>query len=60
MNFTYFLIADESEKLVVKEDENSGVQWFTLEEAMDAMDEPRMRPIYQKLFFRVSAYKEEL
>ena len=50
MNLTYFVIADETEKLVIKEDENSGVRWFTLEEALNVMEEPRMRPIYEKLF----------
>lgn len=60
MNFTYFLIADETEDLVIKEDENSGVKWFTLEDALDAMDEPRMRPIYQKLFFQVHSYREKI
>jgi 8-oxo-dGTP pyrophosphatase MutT (NUDIX family) len=57
MNLTYFLIADEGEELVVKEDENSGVKWFTLEEALDVMDEPRMRPIYTKLFHQVLVLK---
>ena len=60
MNFTYFLIADEEEKLVIKHDENSGVKWFTLDEALSAMDEPRMRPVYQKLFFQVVSYREDL
>lgn len=50
MNLTYFLIGDETETVVIKKDENSGVQWFTLEEALTIMEEPRMRPIYEKLF----------
>ena len=58
MNLTYFLLADETEELVIKEDENSGVKWFTLEEALDVMDEPRMRPIYTKLFNQVQAFKK--
>ncbi len=59
MNLTYFLVADETEKLVIKEDENSGVKWFTLEEALDAIDEPRMRPIYEKLFHNVIEFKNQ-
>lgn len=50
MNVTYLLIADEEEKLVIKEDENSGVRWFSITQALDVIDEPRMKPIYQKFF----------
>lgn len=60
MNLTYFLIADETAQLFVKEDENSGVKWFTLEEALHVMDEPRMRPIYEKLFNVVIAKKSQM
>jgi len=59
MNVTFFLIADETEKLVIKEDENSGVEWFALEEALNVIDEPRMRPIYEKLFNRVVRMKKQ-
>ena len=57
MNVTYLLIADETEELVIKKDENSGVKWFTLEEALHVMEEPRMRPIYEKLFNIVRGIK---
>jgi 8-oxo-dGTP pyrophosphatase MutT (NUDIX family) len=50
MNATYLLIASESETLTIKEDENSGVKWFGLKEALKAIDEPRMVPIYTKYF----------
>ncbi|MBI9010118.1 MAG: NUDIX hydrolase [Tenericutes bacterium] len=50
MNLTYLLIASESEKLSIKEDENSGVKWFKLEEALEVIEEPRMKPIYTKYF----------
>jgi 8-oxo-dGTP pyrophosphatase MutT (NUDIX family) len=60
MNLTYFLIADEKEKLVIKQDENSGVRWFSFEEALHAIDEPRMRPIYEKLFHRVLEIKRKI
>ena len=46
MNVTYLLVASESDKLTIKEDENSGVKWFGLDEALEAIDEPRMVPIY--------------
>lgn len=59
MNVTYLLVANDEEELFIKEDENSGVKWFTLDEALHVMDEPRMRPIYQKLFNVVRRYKNE-
>lgn len=58
MNLTFLLIADDTEELVIKEDENSGVKWFSLEEALDIMEEPRMRPIYEKLFYYVRGLKK--
>jgi len=49
-NLTYLLEADESEELSVKPDENSGVRWFTPEDAAAASSEPWMRDrIYSKL-----------
>lgn len=50
MNVTYLLVASEQETLIIKADENSGVKWFDLEEALEIIDEPRMRPIYTKYF----------
>ncbi len=58
MNITYLLIASESETLVVKEDENSGVKWFSLEEVLNNIDEPRMKPIYKKYFDIVVSNKK--
>lgn len=49
-NVTYHLIADEQDPLQIKEDENSGVRWFKIDEVMDVIDEERMRPIYTKVF----------
>lgn len=50
LNVTYLLEADETEPLFVKEDENSGVAWFELEEAPAASTEPWLRDrIYGKL-----------
>lgn len=50
MNITYLLVVSETETLTIKEDENSGVQWFDLEEALEVINEPRMKPIYIKYF----------
>lgn len=50
LNVTYLLEADEAEVLRVKPDENSGVAWFTLEEALEKSSEPWMvKWIYSKL-----------
>ncbi|MBO6093176.1 MAG: NUDIX hydrolase [Oscillospiraceae bacterium] len=50
MNLTYLLEADETEPLTVCEDENKGVAWFTLDEALKASTEPWfVERIYAKL-----------
>lgn len=50
LNVTYLLEADEEEVLRVKPDENSGVRWFSLGEALEACTEPWMiERIYRKL-----------
>lgn len=50
LNVTYLLEADEADSLRVKEDENSAVAWFGLEEAVAASAEPWFQQrIYRKL-----------
>lgn len=49
LNATYLVEADEREAVHCKPDENSGVRWFALDEVLDAVREPQMRVIYQKL-----------
>ena len=50
LNVTYLLEADEEEVLRVKEDENSQVAWFSLEDAIEASTEPWFQErIYRKL-----------
>ena len=49
-NVTYLLEADEGDPLTICEDENKGVAWFSLEEALKASSEPWfVRRIYSKL-----------
>ncbi len=58
LNVTYLLEADEDEVLRVKPDENSGVKWFSLEEALEACTEPWMiERIYKKLNKKLAAAK---
>mgnify|MGYP002603262440 CR=1 FL=1 len=55
LNVTYLLIADDSDALTVKPDENSGVRWFALDEALKACSEPWMAEhIYKKLNEKLS------
>ena len=50
LNVTYLLEADSTAELHICEGENSGVRWFTLEEALRASTEPWfVRRIYSKL-----------
>lgn len=50
LNVTYLLEADETEPLRVCPGENSGVKWFSLEEALAASTEPWfVERIYRKL-----------
>lgn len=50
LNLTYLLVADEEQKLSVKEDENTDVQWIPLEELSSWVSEPWMlKWVYQKL-----------
>lgn len=50
LNVTYLLEADECEELKICEDENKGVSWFTLADALKASTEPWfVERIYKKL-----------
>lgn len=50
LNVTYLLQAEETDALHIKEDENSNVAWFPLEEAVAASTEPWFQEhIYCKL-----------
>lgn len=55
-NLTYLAEAEEEEKLVVREDENSAVQWWTFEEALKVSTEPCMvEHIYKKLIKKLES-----
>lgn len=57
LNVTYLLEADEQEVLSVKEDENSGVAWFTLEDAVTASTESWFREhVYKKLNQKLAVF----
>jgi len=49
LNCTFLLEADENDKLIIKEDENSGVKWVDINEAPKLTTERKMIDIYKKL-----------
>lgn len=49
LNCTFLLEADEAELLKIKPDENSGVKWFDIDEALNVTSENKMIDIYKKL-----------
>ena len=50
LNITYLLEADDTESLHIKQDENSAVNWFPIDQVLDVIDEPWMvNRIYKKL-----------
>ena len=52
-NITYLIEADERDELFIKPDENKGVKWFTMEEALKAPKEIWMvEHVYKKLVSR--------
>ncbi len=59
-NVTYLAEADENEMLVVNEDENQAVKWFTFDEALEASTEPWMvEHVYKKLIEKSRFVKYE-
>ena len=56
LNVTYLLEADPEETLSVKADENSGVAWFSPEEALERSTEPWfVKRVYTKLIEKMKA-----
>lgn len=56
LNVTYLAVADLNNSLRVKSDENSGVKWVPLDEAISFSDEPWIRDrIYRKLIKKLRA-----
>ena len=49
VNLTFLLEADERQELAIKADENSGVKWFDIREAVSVCSEECMKGIYHKL-----------
>ena len=59
LNVSYLLEADENEVLRMKEDENTGVSWFYLDEAIDKSSEEWFKKnIYRKLNEKLRKFDE--
>lgn len=57
LNVTYLLEADEGDTLKVCPEENSGVAWFSLEEALEKSTEPWfVKRIYKKLNAKLKSF----
>lgn len=55
LNVTYLAVADPCEETRIKPDENSGVRWVKLEEALSCSSEPWIRDrIYRKLIEKLA------
>lgn len=57
LNATFLLIADEYEKPTHKPDENQGVAWFSMDDVLNHVTEPRMKPVYTKAFQAIKQIK---
>ena len=57
LNVTYVLVADETDELQINEAENSGVQWFKIDEVLEYVNEERIKPVYQKVFDYIKKFR---
>lgn len=53
ISVAYLLEADENESLIIKPDENSGVQWLPLEQINEYSNEPHMKKVYSKILSKI-------
>lgn len=52
----YLFMANESDKIRIKEDENSGVRWININDIDKYVTEEHMLPLYQKLINKSKKY----
>lgn len=61
LNVTYLLEADINDPVFIKQDENSAVSWFSLNEALEKCSEPWMvEHVYSKLNQKLERYTKGL
>jgi len=59
-NLTFLLIANTSDELSIKPDENSGVKWFKIDEVLDYVSEEDMKEVYKKGFDYINKCKNQI
>lgn len=52
-SLAYIIEADETEKLIVKPDENSAVKWIPIDEINLFSNEQHMKKVYDKIVFKI-------
>lgn len=57
LNVTFLFEADETDKVSINPDENSGVDWIELDEFVDRSSEEHMKTIYRKIIERIKEAK---
>ena len=50
----YLCIASEDEKLIIKEDENSGIKWVPINNVADMTSETYMKSVYNKMIEKIN------
>jgi len=53
LSVAYILQASEEERIRIKPDENSGVQWIPIDELPDYVTEPHIQVVYDKILKKV-------
>jgi 8-oxo-dGTP pyrophosphatase MutT (NUDIX family) len=54
LSVAYLIESDENERLIVKEDENSGVKWIPIDKINEYSNEPHMQKVYEKLISKIN------
>lgn len=60
LNATYFFVANQKDELVINHQENSGVKWFSIDDLLNHVSEPRMIPVYQKAIHIINELKKNI
>lgn len=55
LSVAYLFEADETETLLIKEDENSNVKWIPIEQVVEYSTEPHMKIVYQKIINKIKS-----
>lgn len=56
LNVAFLFVADDSEPLRVKEDENSKVEWIDIDKVTKITNEMQMIPVYNKIFAQLKNF----